>query len=90
MSHLQFADDTLIMCSDFYRQIWLLRCVLRCFEAISGLKVNFAKSFLIMVDEVTNIDMLTTELGCKVGHLPYVYLGLPLELLLERKMFGIQ
>jgi hypothetical protein len=43
VSHLLFADDTLIFCGiapDYFRY---LRCVLICFEAALGLKINLAK-----------------------------------------------
>lgn len=40
VSQLQFAYDTLIMCKDSVLQVRYLRCVIRCFEVVSGLKVN--------------------------------------------------
>ena len=49
------------------------------FEASSGLKINLDKSVLILVGEVEEIEEMAMELGCKVGLLPTVYLGLPLE-----------
>ncbi|RVW32118.1 hypothetical protein CK203_080548 [Vitis vinifera] len=45
----------------------------------SGLRINLAKSEVIPVGEVEDIEMLAVELGCKVGTLPSVYLGLPWE-----------
>ncbi|RVW57124.1 Ubiquitin carboxyl-terminal hydrolase 5 [Vitis vinifera] len=49
------------------------------FEAASGLRINLAKSELIPVGEVEDIEVMTVELGCKVGDFPVKYLGLPLE-----------
>ena len=49
-----------------------------CFEAISGLQVNLDKSELIPVCNVENVEELASELGCKVGNLPFTYLGMPL------------
>ena len=43
-----------------------------------GLRINLDKSVLIPVGEVENIEELAVELGCKIGMLPTVYLGLPL------------
>ena len=48
------------------------------FEAISGLKINMDKSELILVGGVENTEALAVDLGCKVGSLPSIYLGLPL------------
>ncbi|KAL6345965.1 hypothetical protein AAG906_025245 [Vitis piasezkii] len=43
-----------------------------------GLRINLAKSELIPIGEVEEIEEMAVELGCKVGALPSVYLGLPL------------
>ncbi|RVW90818.1 LINE-1 reverse transcriptase-like [Vitis vinifera] len=48
------------------------------FEASSGLRINLAKSVLIPIGEIEEIEEMAVELGCKVGSLPTVYLGLPL------------
>lgn len=42
ISHLHFADDTMIFCDADMRQVAYLCCVLTCFEAVSGLKINLA------------------------------------------------
>jgi hypothetical protein len=56
ISHLLFADDTLIMCDADVDQIHNLDHILLCFEAISGLKVNLQKSELVAVGEVPYIE----------------------------------
>lgn len=43
ISHLQFVDGMLILCNNSQRQIRYLRCILRCFEAVFGLRINFPK-----------------------------------------------
>ena len=48
------------------------------FEAISGLRINLNKSEIIPVGRITDVDVLSMELGCKVGALPSSYLRLPL------------
>ena len=48
------------------------------FEATLGLRINLAKSEIILIGEVEEVDELAVELGCRVGQLPVVYLGLPL------------
>ncbi|XP_057426475.1 secreted RxLR effector protein 78-like [Lotus japonicus] len=49
VSMLQFADDTLFIGNATQQNVQTLKCVLRCFEMASGLKVNFSKSKLIGV-----------------------------------------
>jgi hypothetical protein len=48
------------------------------FEAASGLKVNLAKSVLIPMGNVQQVDYLASILGCEVASLPFKYLRLPL------------
>ena len=78
VSHLLFADDTLIFCKARREQLTNLSWILAWFEAASGLRINLAKSVLIPVGEVDEMEELAAELGCKLGALPAVYLGLPL------------
>lgn len=73
--HLQYADDTLILCSSSQEQIWMLRCVLWCFEAVTGLRMNFGNSLIIGVGNVPNIETLAADLGYNVGHHPISYFG---------------
>ena len=78
VSHLLFADDTLVFYEVSQDQLSFLCWLLMWFEALSGLKINLEKSELIPVGRVSNVDSLADELGCKVGSLPTTYLGLPL------------
>ena len=78
VSHLLFADDTLIFCDANIDQILILRMVLIWFEAVSGLKVNLDKFELVAMGAVHNMDLLVAILGCKQGSLPMKYFGLPL------------
>ena len=55
-----------------------LSWILLWFEAASGLKINLEKSMVIPVGEVEGVLDMAAEIGCKVGQLPTVYLGLPL------------
>lgn len=78
VSHLQFADDTMIFCDADVRQLGFLKCILNCFETVSNLKVNLAKSELFQVGKISNLESLAWILGCKIGSLSTSYLGLPL------------
>jgi hypothetical protein len=55
-----------------------LRVLFLCFEAVSGLKINLAKSVLVPIGCVDNVDGLAGILGCGVSSLPLKYLGYPL------------
>ena len=78
VSHLLFADDTIIFCKAKKEHLTSLSWILAWFEAAFGLRINLAKSELIPIREVEDIDEMAVELGCRVGSLPSVYLGLPL------------
>jgi hypothetical protein len=78
ISHLLFADDTLVFCGENYDNICSLRLLLICFEVVSGLKVNMAKSVLVPMGNVDNVVELAGLLGSETSSLPLKYLGLPL------------
>ena len=78
ISHLLFANDTILFCDASREQLLYIRMVLIFFEAIIGLKVNVGKSEIVLVGEVGNLDALARILCCKVGCLPMSYLGMPL------------
>jgi hypothetical protein len=78
ISHLLFADDTLVFSEASQVQVQAIRDLLICFELVSGLKVNLAKSVLVPVGEVSDMGALAEILGCEVGSFPITYLGMPL------------
>jgi hypothetical protein len=78
VSHLLFADDTLVFCGADETQIRHIGALLVCFEAVSGLKVNLPKSALILVGYLDDVDQLAGLLGYGTSLLPLKYLGLQL------------
>jgi hypothetical protein len=78
VSHLLFADDTLIFWEANASQIRHLGALLVCFEAVAGLKVNLSKLALVLVGPLDNVGQLAGLLGCGFDEVPLKYLGLPL------------
>ena len=77
VSHLQFADDTLLLGEKSWANVRALRVVLVLFERVSGLKVNFHKSMLSGINIGDSwLGVAATALNCRVGRVPFVYLGL--------------
>lgn len=84
VSHLLFTDDTLIFVEANPEHFCHLRSLFLCFEAAFGLKINLAKSKLVLVGAVKDVGGLTCILGCRVSTMPMKYLGLPLGLRLKQ------
>ena len=78
VSHLLFADDTLVFCDASQDPMAYLSWLLIWFEAISGLRINLDKSEILPVGRLENVKVLALEVGYKVGRLPTSYLGIPL------------
>ena len=79
ISHLLYADDTVLFCEVNSKQLMYLGWTLMWFEAFSGLNINLSQSEIILVGRVDNVELLASELGCGIGSLPTTYLGLPLR-----------
>jgi hypothetical protein len=60
------------------------------FEAVSRLKINLAKSELVPVGDVLNVNALVRVLGISGSSLPLKYLGLPMGTLFKLNLFGFQ
>ena len=79
ISHLQFADDTLLMGAKSLGNIRILKFLLRLFEFTYGLKVNFHKSMLYWINVSDSwLHEAASVMHCKHGRLPFLYLGLPI------------
>jgi hypothetical protein len=71
VSHLLYADDTILFCDACPDQLTYISRVLTCFEAVTGLRVNMNKSEMVPIGEVANLAALADIL-------PMTYLGMPL------------
>ena len=79
LTHLQFADDTLIFCEPKMEFLRNIQNVLYSFQSFSGLTVNYTKSGLIVLGREEGwATMAANMLGCNLVQLPTTYLGVPL------------
>jgi hypothetical protein len=53
-----FTDDTLVFSGASLDQVQAIGNLLICFELVSSLKVNLAKSVLVPIGEVSNVGAL--------------------------------
>ena len=78
ISYLLFADDTLVFMGRILIKFIPFEHYLFAFEVVYGLKVNLAKSVLVLVGTMGNVGALASVLGYGTASLPLKYLGLPL------------
>ncbi|GKV30486.1 hypothetical protein SLEP1_g39289 [Rubroshorea leprosula] len=78
ISLLQFADDTVILGKANEENIFTVKTILRWFELMSGLRINFCKSSIVGFNVAQRwLNGAATVLRCGVRKLPFVYLGMP-------------
>jgi hypothetical protein len=76
---VQYADDMMLIMPADAKQHFFLKCLLQTFAVLTGLKVNFHKSFIVPINmDVEKTTVLAGTLGCSVQSMPFTYLGLPL------------
>ncbi|WJX67033.1 hypothetical protein P8452_51532 [Trifolium repens] len=86
ISHLQYADDTLCIGEATLENLWALKAILRGFEMVSGLKVNFWKSNILGVNVSHQfMSAASVFLNCRIGSIPFKYLGLPVGANIRRE-----
>ncbi|XP_052114173.1 uncharacterized protein LOC107478348 [Arachis duranensis] len=79
LSHLQFVDDTILFCPPEEGIVRSYKRLLRCFEVMSGLSINFEKSSLIPVNYSQEwTSRMCQMLGFQEATLPVRYLGISL------------
>ena len=79
ITHLQYADDTVIFCPPIMDQLMNIKKTLILFQLATGLQVNFHKSSIMGIHvEEEWLQLAANDLLCKVGRLPFTYLGLPI------------
>lgn len=80
ISHIQYADDTVIMIDGSEQSIRTLKLNLYCFEWLTGLKINYHKSevYVFWVKQEEK-ERLANMLNCVLGVMPMKYLGIPVS-----------
>ena len=61
ISHLLFADDTILFCDVSRDQLLSIRLVMSCFQEFTGLKVNVGKSEIVPVEERLSLEKEFTK-----------------------------
>lgn len=75
---LQFADDTILIGEGSWENLWTIKSLLRGFELVSGLKINFVKSKLIGLNIAeTFLQAGSSFLSCLPDVVPFKFLGIP-------------
>ena len=78
ISHLHFVDDTILFCPARYKTIVNYRCILDCFGVMSGLRINYDKSALVLIHcDIGWVEQMKVVLCYMVVSLPITYLGIP-------------
>ncbi|XP_015972101.1 uncharacterized protein LOC107495467 [Arachis duranensis] len=79
LSHLQFADDTILFYPQEEETVRNYNRLLRCFEMMFSLSINFEKSNLIPVNCIQEwVSRMCQLLGCQEATLPVRCLGISL------------
>lgn len=80
VTRLQYADDTLLFLALEDGNIRVIKTILVCYEAMSGMKINYGKSEVFVMEvDVEEKQRLVDLPHCKIGQLPIKYLGLPVS-----------
>jgi hypothetical protein len=75
---LQFVDDTILMGEGSWENLWTIKIILRSFELVSGLKINFVKSKLYGINLAPSfLAAGSMFLSCRSDTLPFKFLGIP-------------
>jgi len=74
---LQFMDDTINLGEVTLENVITIKCIMRCFELVSSLKVNFSKiSFGAVGVESSEVEKFARLLNCSLLTLSFTYLGM--------------
>jgi hypothetical protein len=73
---LQYADDTIVFLKHDVEGTRNMKLLLYMYEMMAGLKINFNKSEVVMINDDDNWGSLYVDIfNCQVGSFPVKYLG---------------
>ncbi|XP_071728890.1 uncharacterized protein [Rutidosis leptorrhynchoides] len=79
VSHLQYADDTIIFGKWNKIEVRNTLKIFKCFEDLSRLKINLHRGCAYGIGTIKEeLSLLASWFGCKEGSFPFNYLGLPI------------
>jgi hypothetical protein len=77
--NLYFVDDTLLFLEAKTKYIKVLKLILIAFEDLFGLKINFDKCKIVLLNILNEEGSILAQiLGCKFFYFSIAYLGVPL------------
>ena len=77
---LQYADDTIVFLKHDINGAVHMKLLLYLFEMFAGLKINFNKSKIFMINDEENWGQTYANIfNCQVGLFPIKYLGVPVS-----------
>jgi len=77
---LQYADDTIVCLKDNMDNARNMKLLLYIYEMMSGLKINFTKSEVLLINGDDEKRLLYADLfNCQMGNFPIRYLGVPVS-----------
>eukprot|EP00256_Glycine_max_P049986 XP_006605180.1 uncharacterized protein LOC100800421 [Glycine max] len=84
---LQYADDTIFFGEASMANVKTVKVILKSFELVSGLRINFAKSKFGAVGQSEEWCLHAAEyLNCALLQFPFCYLGIPIGVNPKRKV----
>ena len=79
ISLFQYVDDTIFVGEVSVKNVFCLKAILRLFELISELRVNFHKnSFGAIGVEVGVVEGYASMLNCEILSIAFIYFRLPI------------
>ena len=77
---LQYADNTIICLKNDLNKARNLKFLLYLYEMLAGLKINFNKSEVVMINDHSNVANSYAEIfNCQIGYFPIKYLAVPVS-----------